>query len=71
MKVCPSFRIPDLEVFAPLGTTADRTVCWTKSRSFQTIVLLIPITTVTFEGVKLIDSLFPTSSGRTISTVPP
>ncbi len=34
------------------------------------MVLFTPITTVTFAGVKLSDSLFPTSTGRTIWTVP-
>jgi hypothetical protein len=32
--------------------------------------LFTPITTVTFEGVKLSDSLLPTSWGSTIWTVP-
>ena len=34
------------------------------------MVLFTPITTVIFEGVKLRDSLFPTSCGRMIWTVP-
>ena len=48
----------------------DWTVCWTKSRSFQTMVLFTPTTTVIFDGVKLRDSLFPTLAGRTTTTFP-
>lgn len=70
VNVCPSFKIPDFQAFAPLGTTTDWTVCWTKSKSFHTIVLFTPITTVILEGAKFSDSLFPTSRGSTIWTVP-
>jgi len=56
---------------APLGIARDLTVCWTGSRSFHTIVLFTPTTTLIIEGWKFNDTSEPTPSGRTTVTDAP
>ena len=52
VNVCPEFMMPESKVLAPVGTSVEVTVCCIVSSFVHVIVLLTPITTVMFAGVK-------------------